>query len=125
MCRTAHQSAPDVCFFFSSRRRHTRFKCDWSSDVCSSDLKNTTETRQTQRGDDQGAQSRVEMATNPGVVRVPRRRLGWLVPKPPIPEQCGEQSEFGSISKRPCACPSRNSRRNCHPNKTKSYALRP
>src|SRR5260370_39327457 len=25
-------------FFFSRRRRHTRFKCDWSSDVCSSDL---------------------------------------------------------------------------------------
>src|SRR5688572_18387897 len=25
-------------FFFSSRRRHTRFGCDWSSDVCSSDL---------------------------------------------------------------------------------------
>src|SRR5207237_7525121 len=28
-------------FFFSSRRRHTRFKCDWSSDVCSSDLRAT------------------------------------------------------------------------------------
>src|SRR5882762_11489670 len=27
-----------IFFFFSSRRRHTRFKCDWSSDVCSSDL---------------------------------------------------------------------------------------
>src|SRR5882762_8235146 len=27
-----------ILFFFSSRRRHTRFKCDWSSDVCSSDL---------------------------------------------------------------------------------------
>src|SRR5207237_7619804 len=27
-----------IMFFFSSRRRHTRFKCDWSSDVCSSDL---------------------------------------------------------------------------------------
>src|SRR5256886_3505918 len=27
-----------VIFFFSSRRRHTRFDCDWSSDVCSSDL---------------------------------------------------------------------------------------
>src|SRR2546430_10514444 len=26
------------CFFFASRRRHTRFDCDWSSDVCSSDL---------------------------------------------------------------------------------------
>src|SRR3972149_11202856 len=25
-------------FYFSSRRRHTRFDCDWSSDVCSSDL---------------------------------------------------------------------------------------
>src|SRR2546430_17473862 len=29
-------------FFFSSRRRHTRFDCDWSSDVCSSDLTITT-----------------------------------------------------------------------------------
>src|SRR5712692_4160815 len=26
------------CLFFSSRRRHTRWNCDWSSDVCSSDL---------------------------------------------------------------------------------------
>src|SRR5204863_6347905 len=26
------------CFFFSSRRRHTRSLRDWSSDVCSSDL---------------------------------------------------------------------------------------
>src|SRR6266571_5764214 len=39
--------SPTVCqcstmfriFFFSSRRRHTRLTCDWSSDVCSSDLK--------------------------------------------------------------------------------------
>src|SRR5699024_11979397 len=32
---------PDIslfCFFCSSRRRHTRSKRDWSSDVCSSDL---------------------------------------------------------------------------------------
>src|SRR5699024_6713379 len=28
-------------FFFSSRRRHTRSKRDWSSDVCSSDLNET------------------------------------------------------------------------------------
>src|SRR2546430_10965963 len=26
-------------FFFSSRRRHTIFDCDWGSDVCSSDLR--------------------------------------------------------------------------------------
>src|SRR2546430_3311306 len=28
-----------MCLVFSSRRRHTRFDCDWSSDVCSSDLR--------------------------------------------------------------------------------------
>src|SRR5260370_29636529 len=39
-----------MCFFFSSRRRHTRFKCDWSSDVCSSDLKvQTPKTMVTKR----------------------------------------------------------------------------
>src|SRR5256886_9498034 len=32
------QAAAHGRFFFSSRRRHTRFDCDWSSDVCSSDL---------------------------------------------------------------------------------------
>src|SRR5256886_9161955 len=32
------RSAVLIRFFFSSRRRHTRFDCDWSSDVCSSDL---------------------------------------------------------------------------------------
>src|SRR2546430_8608168 len=36
----AHQ----LMFFFSSRRRHTRFDCDWSSDVCSSDLNFTVTT---------------------------------------------------------------------------------
>src|SRR2546430_5803299 len=30
-------SFEEAIFFFSSRRRHTRFDCDWSSDVCSSD----------------------------------------------------------------------------------------
>src|SRR5690606_39589913 len=32
-------------FFFSSRRRHTRFSRDWSSDVCSSDLQRGREPR--------------------------------------------------------------------------------
>src|SRR5436309_2110060 len=35
-------------FFFSSRRRHTRFSRDWSSDVCSSDLFTTAADNQTQ-----------------------------------------------------------------------------
>src|SRR5439155_10053064 len=30
--------SPSSLFFFSSRRRHTRWPRDWSSDVCSSDL---------------------------------------------------------------------------------------
>src|SRR5256886_13390782 len=42
----SHVEVPDclvlVFFFFSSRRRHTRFDCDWSSDVCSSDLLTVT-----------------------------------------------------------------------------------
>src|SRR6267142_4484474 len=37
----------NICFFFffSSRRRHTRLTCDWSSDVCSSDLDRTCSAR--------------------------------------------------------------------------------
>src|SRR2546430_7641820 len=34
-----------LIFFFSSRRRHTRFDCDWSSDVCSSDLARSWKVR--------------------------------------------------------------------------------
>src|SRR5699024_12113007 len=34
-----------LLFFFSSRRRHTRSKRDWSSDVCSSDLTATGITK--------------------------------------------------------------------------------
>src|SRR5580692_12127103 len=33
----ASDNRSSLYFFFSSRRRHTRFDCDWSSDVCSSD----------------------------------------------------------------------------------------
>src|SRR5207249_9403155 len=36
--RYCGEETEDSCFFFSSRRRHTRSKRDWSSDVCSSDL---------------------------------------------------------------------------------------
>src|SRR5438132_3668497 len=37
-----------VLFFFSSRRRHTRSLCDWSSDVCSSDLRDLTARKEAQ-----------------------------------------------------------------------------
>src|SRR6516164_10343363 len=35
---TQYNTLSILMFFFSSRRRHTRWNCDWSSDVCSSDL---------------------------------------------------------------------------------------
>src|SRR5690606_40131884 len=42
-----HRPLPHLLlFFFSSRRRHTRFSRDWSSDVCSSDLKRPTQYRE-------------------------------------------------------------------------------
>src|SRR5215213_11866255 len=37
-------------FFFSSRRRHTRLVSDWSSDVCSSDLRGDPRPRVRRRG---------------------------------------------------------------------------
>src|SRR5256885_6736004 len=41
-----------MCFFFSSRRRHTRLQGDWSSDVCSSDL-HVSVPKQSQQGKQQ------------------------------------------------------------------------
>src|SRR2546430_129404 len=38
-----------IVFFFSSRRRHTIFDCDWSSDVCSSDLTPSPQCRRNRR----------------------------------------------------------------------------
>src|SRR5690606_40351332 len=45
-------------FFFSSRRRHTRFSRDWSSDVCSSDLLRVAVT------DSAGSQDSAEVAVS-------------------------------------------------------------
>src|SRR2546430_13326807 len=38
-----------IFFFFSSRRRHTIFDCDWSSDVCSSDLSQSVRAMRARR----------------------------------------------------------------------------
>src|SRR5688572_22731 len=48
-------------FFFSSRRRHTRFDCDWSSDVCSSDLDSVVEAVQREAAGEVG-QGAIEFA---------------------------------------------------------------
>src|SRR2546430_16649621 len=51
-------------FFFSSRRRHTRFDCDWSSDVCSSDLERSLAIWQYQQ--------RRTMTVKPGDLEITR-----------------------------------------------------
>src|SRR5688500_19545501 len=64
MCERNTRMSSAMLFFFSSRRRHTRLQGDWSSDVCSSDLKGrsnkpmpardiTSSTWQDERTDDQ------------------------------------------------------------------------
>src|SRR2546430_12993469 len=55
-----------VYFFFSSRRRHTRFDCDWSSDVCSSDLtKGYSDQRLRLDGWQEDAEERFDVAATP------------------------------------------------------------
>src|SRR5256886_17153236 len=49
-------------FFFSSRRRHTRFDCDWSSDVCSSDLRRRRRRRRRRLLGLEGGAQRVAVA---------------------------------------------------------------
>src|SRR2546430_7144889 len=65
-------------FFFSSRRRHTRFDCDWSSDVCSSDLDRPRNVLP-QRVDERravglGQHERVLAGQRAGVVEILARR---------------------------------------------------
>src|SRR2546430_3599522 len=55
-------------FLFSSRRRHTRFDCDWSSDVCSSDLHEVV-------GDHDGGESEGFAARDQSLQGFRRRRL--------------------------------------------------
>src|SRR5690625_7489686 len=45
------------CFFFSSRRRHTRWPRDWSSDVCSSDLKKSTSSESSRSAEASGSRA--------------------------------------------------------------------
>src|SRR5439155_18698616 len=81
---------PDLpFFFFSSRRRHTRWPRDWSSDVCSSDLIARTAPQSTQ-----------------GILEIAHRRSRPLVQahpsgSPPI----GSLQDYAFVYDRPGACP--------------------
>src|SRR5215510_15906620 len=63
-----------ICFFFSSRRRHTRWPRDWSSDVCSSDLDaedGYRKDRQERADADGGVRARVTASTIMSYVTIP------------------------------------------------------
>src|ERR1035438_2209748 len=47
--KSLFRTDPRLFFFFSSRRRHTRCRSDWSSDVCSSDLDEMSEAVEIRR----------------------------------------------------------------------------
>src|SRR2546430_6298313 len=57
-----------VFFFFSSRRRHTRFDCDWSSDVCSSDLVDPTHIHVTNHRDQSASDGVMDPCANRGEI---------------------------------------------------------
>src|SRR5207249_6250955 len=64
-------------FFFSSRRRHTRSKRDWSSDVCSSDLRETIQVAHPMRvatADDVARKRRVHIPVGQHNVARPQQR---------------------------------------------------
>src|SRR5947209_15065830 len=72
----------NVLFFFSSRRRHTRYWRDWSSDVCSSDLDSRWERgyrrpdEQCPRSQRESARGRLEEAHALAYLRSEERRVG-------------------------------------------------
>src|SRR5438132_14086471 len=66
-----------ISFFFSSRRRHTRSLCDWSSDVCSSDLGPSHYTHRTP--------DLLYLRPGPALVRAVGTSTGNQVrPRPPV-----------------------------------------
>src|SRR5690606_11180520 len=87
-------------FFFSSRRRHTRFSRDWSSDVCSSDLAAPTAAPPPRAavsrggGDQSGvADEAVERPVDP-----PARRGSARLRRVPLPQELRTPAASGTVS---------------------------
>src|SRR2546430_5767962 len=83
------------CFFFSSRRRHTRFDCDWSSDVCSSDLELSGERalHELEQVGLEPQQDGLGLRVAEPAVELQRLRIARLVD-----HQAGVQEEIGRAS---------------------------
>src|SRR5689334_24560742 len=84
--------------FFSSRRRHTRWNCDWSSDVCSSDLRARDEEDQDRDDREGGAGPGASVAGAERSVELPGEggRIG--LPPPGDRKSTRLNSSHSSIS---------------------------
>src|SRR5260221_10079253 len=106
-----------LLFFFSSRRRHTRSLCDWSSDVCSSDLYCPLD-------EIDGVERAVDRAMSPEEEAGKRHHLAAAIgrerrddqghgqvqenPEPPTPgDEKKERNERGGRPEKYCAEPGR------------------
>src|SRR5256886_4073857 len=95
-------------FFFSSRRRHTRFDCDWSSDVCSSDLAKLAQSTA------QGESAAIETE---------RERVSRLLPRNPENALAERASEAACLGARASARRDRKSTRLNSSHSQISYAV--
>src|SRR5215211_4364505 len=91
-------------FFFSSRRRHTRSLCDWSSDVCSSDLSGGTPVAKAAGWADPDAEARRRGERTgldtPVVHAVNDADWAWRALTPAVPEPTREVGRLGSTAAR-------------------------
>src|SRR6266700_4109895 len=101
-------------FFFSSRRRHTRFSRDWSSDVCSSDLRSNETSAETLRNCVLRVRCTVS-CTSPSVR--PETRTG------PASGRATRPSRSTVRSSR-CETPPRGRSKDCRPDQPRSSARR-
>src|SRR5260370_9216096 len=76
LCGCRAHGTWSLFFFFSSRRRHTRFKCDWSSDVCSSDLITTVDLHSPSHQDSVQGFSRELICCDPVELNEPNEPVG-------------------------------------------------
>src|SRR5699024_12017358 len=91
-------SRSSLPFFFSSRRRHTRSKRDWSSDVCSSDLPcHARRTASTLPRAPHGEHAAMRTAHRPHCARRPSKSTRYALPTtaPPAFRTRSEERRVG------------------------------